>query len=92
MLGEGLGKSIKDPMKAKFEAGFDDRHDAWCDGTIKAASERRIFICTWLGESWDKFLEEKGQGQVTKAFKPCGMYNALDGSEDNEIHVQGIEN
>ena len=34
----------------------------------------------------------KGQEQVTKAFKRCGMYNAHDGSEDSEIHVQGIEN
>ena len=29
---------------------------------------------------------------MTKAFKRCGMFNAIDGSEDNEIHVQDIEN
>lgn len=87
---QGLGKAIKDRMKAKFEKDFDERHDAWCDGKIKA-SERRILMAKWLGESWTEFFAEGGQAQVEKAFKRCGMLNAIDGSEDSEIHVQGIE-
>ena len=45
----------------------------------------------WLKEAWDEFFAEGGQEQVTKAFKRCGMLNAVDGSEDHEIHVQGID-
>jgi len=78
-------------MKAKFEADFDERHDDWCDDKIKAG-ERRILQAKWLKEAWDEFFADGGQEQVTKAFKRCGMLNAIDGSEDSEIHVQGIDN
>ena len=77
-------------MKAKFEQDFDERHDAWCDDEIKAP-ERRFLQAKWLKEAWDEFFAEGGQEQVTKAFNRCGMLNAVDGSEDHEIHVQGID-
>ena len=32
----GLGKAIKDRMKAKFEKDFDERADEWVDGDISA--------------------------------------------------------
>lgn len=78
-------------MKEKYEADFDKRHNAWCDGKIDA-SERRVLMTKWLKEAWKEFFAAGGQEQVTKAFKRCGMLNAIDGSEDSEIHVQGIEN
>ena len=36
-------------------------------------------------------FDEGSRTQVTKEFKKYGMYNAIDGSEDSEIRVQGIE-
>jgi len=91
VLLQGLGKAIKDLMKAKYEADFDARHDDWVDGKIKAG-ERRVLMGKWLDEAWIEFFKNGGQAQVTKAFKRCGMYNAIDGSEDSEIRVQGIAN
>lgn len=78
-------------MKEKYEADFDQRHDAWCDGKVDAP-ERRFLMTKWLKEAWTEFFAAGGQEQVTKAFKRCGMLNAIDGSEDSEIHVQGVEN
>ena len=46
----------------------------------------------WLSESWKEFFAEGGQNLVKKAFQRCGMLNAVDGSENNLVKVQGIEN
>ena len=47
---------------------------------------------TLLHEAWRKIFKEGAQAQVTKAFKICDMYNAIDRYEDSEIRFQGIEN
>ena len=89
----GLGKAIKDRMKKKFLDDFqsDQYFDRWVDGDV-SASELRVLLVRWLAESWKEFFASGGQEQVNKAFKRCGMLNAIDGSEDSEIRVQGVEN
>jgi hypothetical protein len=36
----------------------------------------------WIYDAWKQFPDES----ILKSFKGCGLTNALDGSEDNEIH------
>ena len=36
----------------------------------------------WLGISWEEYCKTN-QKTITNAFKRCGMYNALDGSESH---------
>ena len=36
----------------------------------------------WIVKAWDSIPKEA----ISKSFKTCGVTNAVDGSEDNEIH------
>lgn len=85
----GLGKTLKEFMVADFQEDFDRRTDYWsgtADGakTI-SASERRILFTKWLGNAWTKMRAR--QNQITTAFKACGMYNSIDGSENHLIKL-----
>lgn len=77
--------TIKEPSGVR--ACFDAHRDERCDATIKA-SERRVLIETWLDEAWIEFFDEGDQTQVTKAFKRCGIYNAIDRSERIEMRAR----
>ena len=50
-------------------------------------TKRRILMTKWLGDAWEDFTQNK-QETITKAFKKCGMYNALDGSESHLIKMR----
>ncbi len=43
----------------------------------------------WLDSAWKDFYAKDGTARVKKAFQRCGMLNALDGSEDHLITVEG---
>ena len=49
-------------------------------GTIKEASIAQV--CDWILRSWNSVKKEV----VVKSFKKCGISNAMDGPEDNEIY------
>jgi len=59
---------------------------AWKNGKI-TAGERRILMTKWLGQSWEEYVKNH-QATITNAFKRCGMYNALDGSESHLIKIR----
>ncbi len=54
------------------------------------AGERRVLITKWVGEAWEELSEDKDI--AVRAFKKCGISTAADGSEDFEIHLEGLEN
>ncbi len=64
-----------------------ERLEQWKNGKV-SASERRILATKWLGDAWEEYTSEH-QDEITLAFKKCGMYNALDGSENHLIKVKG---
>ena len=81
---------MKDKMKRKFDEDFEENPDKWTEqGALSAADRRELFV-KWLSESWKEVQAEK-QPQITKAFQRCGMLNAVDGSEDSLIKVQGYD-
>ena len=46
------------------------------------ASERRILITKWFAKD-DEDFTQNNQEAITKTFKKCGIYYALDESESN---------
>jgi len=50
-------------------------------------SERRILLTKWIGQVW----EEVAENMVIREFKKCGVSVSIDGSEDNEIHIEDLE-
>ena len=49
-------------------------------------------MVSWLDLAWKEFYANGGIARVKKAFQRCGMLNAMDGSEDHLITVEGCEN
>ena len=86
----GLGKMVKDKVKGRFDEDFEEDPDKWVDqGGLSAADRRELYV-KWLSESWKEVQAER-QPQITKAFQRCGMLNAVDGSEDHLIKVEGYD-
>ena len=87
----GLIKDVKSLVKQRFEEDFEERVDDWSDGKI-SAREFRLLIATWLDEAWQEYFQNGGQVKVVNTFQRVGLLNAFDGSEDNLVKVQGVEN
>ena len=84
----GLGNEVKKRMVKFYKSDLEsspERLYQWKNGKV-SASERRILYTKWLAESWEDFTQNH-QDQITKAFKKCGMYNAIDGSENHLIKI-----
>ena len=64
---------------------YKERLCQWNQGKV-SAGERLILLTKWLAEAWEDYTQNH-QDQFTKALKRCGMYNALDGSENNLIQI-----
>ena len=42
----------------------------------------------WVGEGWEKVSQNKEI--ITTSFVKCGILHSLDGTEDNDINIEGI--
>lgn len=45
----------------------------------------------WVGEAWTSIHQEL-QHTIRRSFRKCGITVAIDGSEDSEIHIRGLDN
>lgn len=62
--------------------------DAYLTGKM-CASERRLLLTKWIGQAWEEVSSNKEM--VCRSFKKCGISVAIDGSEDDQIHIEGLE-
>ena len=53
------------------------------------AGERRVLHTQWVGEAWEELSQNKEV--AVRSFKKCRISVAADGSEDFEIHLEGLE-
>ena len=53
------------------------------------ASVRRILLTKWIGAAWEEVCED--QEMIVRSFKKCGISVSADGSEDRDIHIEGLE-
>ena len=86
---DGLGFEIKRRMVKYYKddlCSSDARLEAWKNGKVPV-SERRILATQWLSRAWKSYCKDH-QAEITKAFKHCGMYNAIDGSESHLIRLR----
>ena len=85
-----LDVSINAPFKRKVESQhMQDNLDGYLNGKI-TAGERRVLLSKWVGEAWEEL--SKNKDMIERSFKKCGISVAADGSEDFEIHLEGVEN
>ena len=86
---DGLGNDIKRHMVKSYKADLmssDERLEAWKTGKV-STSDRKILATKWSGDAWDDYCSNHPE-RITKAFKHCGMYNTMDGSENHLIKIR----
>ncbi|KAF8448432.1 hypothetical protein BGX38DRAFT_1188956 [Terfezia claveryi] len=50
-----------------------------------------LFLITqWVGEAWE-LLSNDLKESIVQSFRKCGITIALDGSEDSDINIRGLE-
>ncbi|RPB22336.1 hypothetical protein L211DRAFT_850650 [Terfezia boudieri ATCC MYA-4762] len=59
-------------------------------GSKYTASERWILITQWVGEAWELVSSELKES-IVRSFRKCGITIALNGSEDCDINIRGLE-
>ena len=88
-----LDVSTNAPFKRKVESAasqhMQDNLDGYLNGKI-TAGERHVLLSKWVGEAWEEL--SKNKDMIERSFKKCGISVATDGSEDFEIHLEGVEN
>lgn len=85
--------SFNAPFKREVEKQAMDHLQANLESYMKGginASERRVLFTKWVGSAWDTV--SSNTDMIIRSFKKCGISTAIDGSEDNEINVTGLEN
>ena len=66
---------------------MDKNLDQYVNGKMNA-SQRRVLMTKWVGEAWSKVGKMKDS--IIRSFKKCGLSAALDGSENDEVNIEGL--
>ena len=67
---------------------FDMHFEQWNQGKY-TVGDRRIMLTQWVGQAWKEFHEESSD-VIRRAFRKLGLSLAIDGSEDDELHVEDL--
>ena len=93
--------SLVQPLDVVFNAPFkgliddlatshmQENLDDYVHGNV-STKQRRILLTARIGEAWEKTCANRDM--VVRGFRKCGISLAIDGSEDNDINIKGIEN
>ena len=91
-LVQPLDVSINKPFKKLVEDASEEHYylhtEQWIQGKI-TASERRILISQWVGQAWEN-LCHLHKDTIVRSFRKCGISLPIDGSQDAEIHIEGV--
>ena len=83
-----INKPFKIHVRYCFERHLKENLDLYVEGKL-SASERRVLTTKWVAESWEKTKPDKEM--IRHSFLKCGLSNALDRSEDHEVHMKDID-
>ena len=82
-LDKCLNKPFKDSIRRKYLAWMISGPFEYTPSGKKKAPTRNL-VLRWVNEAWREIPAE----MVTKSFKTCGISNALDGTEDDELYAE----
>lgn len=84
-----LGRLDKAIIRNLFYDDFRQRKDDWLksgkEGGV-SESQFRVILTKWVGKAWS----ERKPDLIKSRFQRCGMFNAMDGSENGLIKVRGV--
>ena len=85
-LDKCLNKPFKDSIRKKYLAWMISGPFEYTPSGKKKAPTRNL-VLRWVNEAWQEIRAE----MVVKSFKTCGISNALDGTEDDELYTEDGE-
>ena len=83
-----IGYTVKKYMKKRYIADLNSseaRLTEWKNGKV-SAYERRNLYTLWLADGWE-YIHRK-PGYIMHCFKKCGLYNDMDGKENNLVELK----
>ena len=85
----GFGKMYKTKNGEEMDMWLEeeDNLELWHDKI--AAKQRRTFMTTWTGAAWRTLVKDKDL--IKKLFQKAGCLITMDGSDDDKIKSQGLE-
>ena len=83
-----FNKLFKSAVERLANRHMQENLDGYVIGDTNA-SARRILFTKWAGQAWEEVSADKEM--IISSFKKCGIGLAIDGSEDEEINIQGID-
>ena len=60
----------------------------YVEGKI-TASARRILLTKWIGEAWQEVADNKEM--IIRSFRKVGIALPVNGSDDGDIHIEGLD-
>ena len=76
-----------DELRSLFEDHLYKNLNQYVDSKINA-SQRRFLLAKWVWEALSKVGKMKDS--IIRSFKKCGLLVALDGSENDEVNIEGL--
>ena len=55
-----------------------------------SVKQQRILLTAWIGEAWEKTCANRDM--IIRGFRKCGISVAVDGSDDDDVNIKGLEN
>ena len=83
-LDVSVNKPFKNYVREQFEKHLDENLDLYVEGKL-AASERRLLTTKWVGNAWEN------KDMIIRSFVKCGITSNVDGSEDDQVNIRGLE-
>ena len=84
-----VNKPFKEVVDRLATTHMQENLDDYVRGKI-TASERRALFTKWVGQAWEEVSAKKDM--VQQSFMKTGIAVAIDGSQDEEINIGGLEN
>lgn len=88
-LDVSVNKPFKGHIREQLEKHLDENLDRYAEGNL-TASERRVLTTKWVGNAWETLCKNNKE-MVIRSFVKCGITNKLDGSEDDQVNIRGLE-
>ena len=80
---------FKAAVERQATAHLQENLDAYVKGQINA-SEWRVLFTESVGTAWEEL--SSNTAMVVRSFRKCGISVAIDGSEDIDININGVDN
>lgn len=84
-----INKSFKAAVEKLATQHMQENLEAYVNSSVTASS-RRLLFTKWIGQAWEEVSAKKDM--IIRSFRKTGIAVAVDGSEDAEIHIEGLQN